>query len=308
MKHTQKPTLTVAMPAYNEEKNISGILKTVLSQNQKIIKLKNIVVYSDGSNDKTINIVKKIQKNHPAVKIVEGKKRRGKMYRMNQIFSDCRSDILILFDADVKLVGPNFLDNLSQEIIKDPKANLVVSHAVPFCPKDLIGKILHATYIMWDYVRLSIPHFDHVQNFYPAAAAYRGSFARALRFPPQATEDRIYIYLMAKKTNSFRYTFKTTVNYWAVTTMREFINLSHRSFGSRQSELEKIFGKQVNTIHIIPLKYKIIGILKSFLHQPLYTPAAIFLGFLLSKLTAKKKAPSTGLWEISTASKKATSK
>lgn len=86
--------------------------------------------------------------------------------------------------------------------------------------------------------------------------------------------------------------------------MREFINLSHRSFGTKQPELEKIFGEQVHTLHIIPMKYKIIGILKSFYRQPLYTPPAMILGFISSKLTTRKKSASTGLWEISKSSKR----
>lgn len=299
-----KPSLTVAIPAYNEQKGINFILKNILRQTQNKITLKDIRIYTDGCSDRTLEIAKKLQNAYPIIKIIEGKVRHGKMYRLNQIFSEFQSDILLLLDADIEIVGNNFLDNISEELIIDPKANMVVSHQIPLQPKKLIEKIIHATFLMWDYIRLSIPNLDHVQNFYPSATAYRGSFARTLHIPDKATEDRIYIYLCAKKTNSFRYTFKTIARYWTVTTIRDFINLSQRSFGAQQPELKKIFGEEVNTLHIIPLKYKIIGILKSFYHQPLYTPFAIFLGILLSKLTARKNICNTRLWEISKSSKK----
>jgi hypothetical protein len=227
------------------------------------------------------------------------------MYRVNQIFSDFRSDILVNLDADIKIANTDFLNNIAKIFIQDPKALLVGCHSVPLQPKNFVGKILHATFLMWDYIRLSVPKQDHVQNYGGSIGGFRGSFARTLHIPDKATEDRIYIYLMAKQKNGFRYSYKAVSYYWAVTTMRDYINLTKRSFGSRQPELEKVFGEKANSIHIVPLKYKIKGILKSFYHQPLYTPLAIFLGFMLSKLTSQKEAADTGLWDISTSSKRA---
>ena len=228
MNKRKKPFLTIAIPAYNEEGNIENLIRNILSQKQEYFTLKNIKVYTDACTDRTIPIIKKLQKSYQQIKLIEGKTRHGKMYRQNQIFADCKEDYLILLDADIQPIGQDFINNLSKELIDDPKANLVVAHQIPLKPKNFIGKILSATFLMWDYVRLSMPSQNHLQNFYPSACAYRGSFARTLKFPKVATEDRIYIYLMAKKTNSFRYTFKAKANYWTVSTIRDYINLSHR--------------------------------------------------------------------------------
>jgi hypothetical protein len=226
------------------------------------------------------------------------------MYRLNKIFSDFNSDILINLDADIKITKKDFLDNIAKIFIQDSNALLVTCHQIPLQPKNFVGKILHATFLMWDYVRLSVPNQDHVQNYGGTIGAYRGSFAKTLHIPDKATEDRIYIYLMAKQKDGFRYTYNSVAYYWAVTTMHDYLNLAKRSFGSQQPELEKIFGAKVNSLHILPLKYKIKGILKSFYHQPLYTPIAILLGILLSRMTSRKIVANTGLWDISISSKK----
>lgn len=129
-----KPTLTVAMPAHNEGKNISYMLKSLLRQTQNNIAIKDIKIYTDGCTDNTIKAAQKIQKDYPVIKIIEGKKRRGKMYRLNQIFSDCQSDILVLLDADIKIVGDNFLDNISKGIIE---------YIFTFVQKKLTASVIH---------------------------------------------------------------------------------------------------------------------------------------------------------------------
>ena len=51
---THKPTVTVAISAYNEEGNINYFLKSVIKQKIKNFTLKKILVISDGSTDKTV--------------------------------------------------------------------------------------------------------------------------------------------------------------------------------------------------------------------------------------------------------------
>ena len=57
----KKPTVTVALSAYNEEKNIKSFLESVLSQREESYVLKEIWVYSDVSTDKTVEIAKSIK-------------------------------------------------------------------------------------------------------------------------------------------------------------------------------------------------------------------------------------------------------
>src|SRR3989304_4259584 len=138
-----KPTLSVCIPAFNEEKNITFLLESVLNQKAKSFILNDITVYTDNSTDLTGKKVKEVSRKYPEVKIVEGKKRRGKYYRVNQAFHECKSNFLVVLDADVALVGSNFLENLVQVLITDPKAVLVAAHNILVKPKTFIAKVIY---------------------------------------------------------------------------------------------------------------------------------------------------------------------
>ncbi|MBU4016007.1 glycosyltransferase [Patescibacteria group bacterium] len=299
-----KPSLTIAIPAYNEEANIANLLNAILKQKQKSFSLKTILVYSDAGTDATTQIVKTLKKKHSLINLIKGKKRMGKNRRVNQIFRDCKNDLLVLFDADIGIHGTNFLNKILQPLIIDKNAQMISAHQTAIRPQNFIGKIIYATFILWDYIRFSIPDQDHIQNFYSSSTAFRGSFARTLNIPNKATEERIYLYMMAKKVKGFRYCRQAHVVFWPPATLHDYLKLSCRTFGAKQPELEKLFGEKVNTIHIVPWKYKIIGILKSFYHQPVYTPLGILLGYLLNFLVTRKNKEYSAYWKTNLSTKK----
>ena len=49
----KKQTVTIGIPAYNEEQNIGVLLSKLLAQKQIHYKLKEILIYLDGSIDHT---------------------------------------------------------------------------------------------------------------------------------------------------------------------------------------------------------------------------------------------------------------
>src|SRR3989344_3768380 len=100
---TKKLTVTIGIPAYNEQENIQAMLKSVLAQKGNNFVIKKIVVVSDGSSDQTVSKVKEIQKESHLISLVEGKTRKGKIIRLNKIYSLNKSDILFTFDADIVL-------------------------------------------------------------------------------------------------------------------------------------------------------------------------------------------------------------
>lgn len=300
----KKPTVTIAIPAYNEAENIGNLLDALLRQTYLKIQLENILVYTDGSTDNTVKIVEEMTQKSSMIKLVIGKKQRGKFYRLNQIYKANESDVLIVLDADIGLCGNDFIENFSLAIISDNHAQLVSAHELPLLPKDFIGRVITSTYVMWDSIRLSIPQRDHVQNLYARATAYRGTFAKTLYIPDEATEERLYLYLMAKKTNGFRYTYNASIVYWPVNTIYDFVKLSERAFGRPQPAVSKLFGYDTTHYYTIPRKYKIIGILQAFRHNPIFTPLGIILGVILSKSTTRRKTKDSQLWEVSVSSKK----
>ena len=89
--------VSIGIIAYNEEKNIKKLIQSLLNQKLKNVKIKEIIVVSSGSTDKTNKIVKDFKK----VKLIIQKKRLGKASGINQFLKAAKSKILVLSSADI---------------------------------------------------------------------------------------------------------------------------------------------------------------------------------------------------------------
>ena len=94
-----EPNVTVLITAYNEEKNIVEKLENTLSLDYPKEKLE-IVVASDGSEDKTDQIVRQYSGRGVILHRVEG--RVGKTETQNQTVKIAKGDIVIFSDATTK--------------------------------------------------------------------------------------------------------------------------------------------------------------------------------------------------------------
>jgi len=95
-----EPTVSMIIAAYNEEQVIAGKLENSLTLNYPKEKLE-IIVVSDGSTDKTADIVRDY--NGHRVKLVELQDNVGKACAQNEALKQATSDILFFTDANVSL-------------------------------------------------------------------------------------------------------------------------------------------------------------------------------------------------------------
>ncbi len=73
----KKPSLSIILPAYNEEENIeSAILKT-LEYAKKNTSKYEIIVVNDGSKDNTEKIIKRVKRLDKNIKLITHKKNKG---------------------------------------------------------------------------------------------------------------------------------------------------------------------------------------------------------------------------------------
>ena len=299
----KKLSVTIGIPAYNEAANISDLLQSLLLQKQKGFVVSEIIVNSDASTDKTVTIVKNLQKKYPIITVISNKNRRGKYFRVNQLLHRCTGDILILLDADIIPVGDEFISKLVEAIVSDPRAKMIAAHNILLCPRSFIGKAICANFTLWDIIRLSIPKYDHAANFYGTASALPGDFARSITIPSNLTDPHMYLYLIANKYKGFRYCREAEVLQNSITNISDYIKFYRRTIGKKDKNLEKLFGIKTEEINHFPRKYKLLGLCKAFLSQPFYTPLGILLGIYAEKQAAPKinKLP---IWDITTSSKK----
>lgn len=297
-------TLTIGIPAFNEEHNIESFLLSLFQQKFRKVKLDHIYVYSDSSSDRTNKIVKNLAKNYPVIKLIEGRSRKGKYYRVNQLFALNKSDVLVILDADIALVGDTFMETLAKAAIADRSALMVSAHVDLIRSKGFIAKVLHTSFVMWDYIRLNVPGGDSANNFHGAATAYTYAFTSSTTIPEGLSDPHLYIYLAAKKREGFRYCFGAKILQYPPRTMEDLKKILNRSIGKRDPKLEKIFGEaMIRKVHIVSKKARLKGIWQTLKKYPFYTPLAILMNIYISRFLTTKKVKTSPIWDITHSTK-----
>jgi poly-beta-1,6-N-acetyl-D-glucosamine synthase len=99
------PKISFIIAAYNEEEQIAGKLESCFNINypQELVE---IIVISDGSTDKTEEIIEKMVPSHPNLTLVRMKNHDGKALALNTGVEMARGEILIFTDARQRL-DPN---------------------------------------------------------------------------------------------------------------------------------------------------------------------------------------------------------
>ena len=94
--------LSIILPVYNEEENVPVIYEELKSVLDKINKNYEIIFIDDGSTDKTFEVLEKLHKKNPKVKIIKFRKNFGQSAALQAGFDNCRGEIVISMDSDLQ--------------------------------------------------------------------------------------------------------------------------------------------------------------------------------------------------------------
>jgi len=98
-KGKKKPTLSIIVPVFNEERTLVPLLKKVWAV--KLMGLqKKIIVVDDGSSDKTREILKKVK--FPGMEVYFHPKNRGKGAAIRTAIPHTTGDYVVVQDADLE--------------------------------------------------------------------------------------------------------------------------------------------------------------------------------------------------------------
>ena len=102
------PRVSVIIPAYNAEKTIENLIRTM--SNQTFSKEKSeIIVVNDCSSDKTLEILKRLEQDFP-IRILSHEFNKGLSAARNTGIKNSHGKILIFIDADMT-VDENYIEN-----------------------------------------------------------------------------------------------------------------------------------------------------------------------------------------------------
>lgn len=271
-------TVSVGIPAHNEEKNIQKIISDILKQNQKSWKLKEIIVYCDFCSDKTAERIKDL--NNPLLNIILGKVRKGKTYGTQKILNAFDSDFLVMFDADLKLEGGNVITNLISGF-DDPKVMLTSGNKRPFLPKNLIEGGIYSTFEVFYESKLKIKNGNNIFGCQGGCIAFRKSFAKSLNLPNIISDDA-YLYLKCIDSGfKFRYIDKAKVYYKMANNISDYLKQLFRSTPqSVNLLLQKQFGNRTIEEFSRPMGFLFFAVARTFLKRPIPTLTVILINIL----------------------------
>ena len=89
--------ISVLMPAYNREKYIGDAIKSILCQTHENLEL---IIYDDGSNDKTVQIIMAFARQDKRVRYVIGKVNHGVGYARNRLLNEVKTKYACWQDSD----------------------------------------------------------------------------------------------------------------------------------------------------------------------------------------------------------------
>ncbi len=97
----RQATISLVIPVYNEELNLSHLIERLRSVMQKMGRNHEIVFVDDGSQDQSLSVLKSFL-TYPEVRVVELTRNYGQHAAIFSGFSIAQGDIVITLDADLQ--------------------------------------------------------------------------------------------------------------------------------------------------------------------------------------------------------------
>ena len=153
------PTVSLIVPARNEEEYIENCIKSILNSNYPKDKLE-VIVAIDGSKDKTLEICKKFE---PKIKIFESKPKRCKAETLNEVWPKAKGEIIAIFDADCVLDKNCLIEavkNFSKENVDGVSGTIKTYNKEQFFPRIISLETTFTSFIEYVLSKFGAnPHF-----------------------------------------------------------------------------------------------------------------------------------------------------
>ncbi len=168
------PSVSVLIPAYNEEKNVAKAINSVLNLDYPKNKLK-IIVINDGSIDKT----KEVASNFKEVLVLDNKhKGLGKASALNHGLKYVNTELFAVLDADSE-VGKDSLKKLVQ-LFKDKKTAAAISRIKVKNLHNTWTNIQRIEYILATFIRKLMSKIDTLHITPGVLSVYRTNVIKKL--------------------------------------------------------------------------------------------------------------------------------
>jgi cellulose synthase/poly-beta-1,6-N-acetylglucosamine synthase-like glycosyltransferase len=157
---TRYPTITIAVPVYNEESTIVKTVESLLSLDYPKDKLK-IFIVDDGSKDNTWNVIQEF-KDNPNIVLLQ-KENGGKHTAINLALEKSDSEFFGCLDSD-SFVHDQALKRIMNHFEKDPRNMAVLPSVLSHDPKNIIQNAQKVEYDMGVYIKKMLGLIGGIQT------------------------------------------------------------------------------------------------------------------------------------------------
>ena len=168
------PSVSVIMPAYNEEELIANAIDSIFAVNYPQDKLE-VIAINDGSEDMTLLYMQKSKRRYGRkLRVVSFERNLGKRRALYSGMKLARGEVIVTVDTDGK-IGRSALRNLVVPLIKDPEVAAVAGRVAVLNERaNFLTRMLAVRYaVSFDFGRAYQSVFGTVQVCPGALTAYR---------------------------------------------------------------------------------------------------------------------------------------
>lgn len=275
----RKPTVSIGIPAYNEEANIAFLLRSLLVQTQKSYVLKEIVVFSDGSTDQTNARVLSLKDKR--VTLLSHTKRLGLNTAQNILFKNVHGDILVIINGDVIVKGKGYIDTLISPLLNNSSVGLVGSDFWSLRMSRGWGRIFGNASDMRRYIYAKCLLPNNVYLCHGCSRAFSKSLYTKIRWPQDVPEDAYSYFFALSHGYKFIYNKEAKVFVHPSTTVSDHIRQSTR-FVKGVSRLTNYFDKElIASSYHIPRLRLIMAVFLHALKKPFSIPTYFIIMILI---------------------------
>ncbi len=263
-----KPSVSIFISAYNEAANIQKVIRSILSQDQTDFEMCELMVFSDGSTDATVDEVRKIQ--DPRISIFEHQTRIGKSTHLNTFFKTATGDILVFFDADILLNDTHVVSEMIKPIVHDNSVGLVGANAQAQSATGFFEEAVNVTFRAYDELRVVFKGGNNAHGANGCGLALSREFAQSVEIPSNAIANDHFLYHSCRaKGYKFIHQRSAVVWYRSPTNLRDQIKQNVR-FIAAHSVLRDRFGNASIQEYAVPkgIMYRLMW--KQFIRKPIH--------------------------------------
>jgi len=162
-------SISVLIPAYNEERTIADTIKAVSEIDYPQNKIE-IIAINDGSKDSTIKVLKNIKNKYKNLKIFD-KPNSGKADSLNQALKMCNGELVVVLDAD-SYPSKNCFKNMIG-FFDNPEVGAATATCTPRNRNTFLEKLQVIEYKVIAFTRKLLEFIDSIYVVPGTAGMYR---------------------------------------------------------------------------------------------------------------------------------------